>query len=138
MPRIAGVNLVGVLLAAIAIYFVGFLWFGLLFHDQWQAANGYTLEQLEASFDPVIVFGGGFLIPLILAFGLGWLFQKTGTKGLGPCVRFGALLSILIAAPILGYSFVYNIIHSPMDLLLDVSHSVAGFIVGSAVLSFFD
>ncbi len=138
MPRIAGVSLVGVLLAAIAIYFVGFLWFGLLFHDVWQAANGYTLEQLEASFDPLILFGGGFLIPLILAFGIGWLIQKTGTKGLGACITLGAMLAILFAAPVLGYSFVYNIIHSPMDLLLDVSHSFVGFVVGAAVLSFFD
>ncbi|MEO9969292.1 MAG: DUF1761 domain-containing protein [Hyphomonadaceae bacterium] len=138
MPRLGGVNLVGVLLAAIAIYFVGFLWFGVLFHDIWQAANGYSLEQLEASFDPLIVFGGGFLIPLILAFGIGWLLKKTGTTGLGPSIAFGAMLAILFAAPVLGYSFVYNIIHSPTDLLLDISHSFVGFVVGAAVLSFFD
>ena len=91
MPRLAGVNLVGVLLAAIAIYFVGFLWFGVLFHDMWQAANGYTLEQLEASFDPAIVFGGGFLIPLILAFGIGWLLKKTGTTGLGSSIALSLI-----------------------------------------------
>lgn len=138
MPRIGGVNLIGVLLAAIAIYFVGFVWFGVLFHEMWQAANGYTLEQLEASFDPLILFGGGFLIPLVLAFGLGWLIKKTGTKGLRPCVAFGAMMAVVFAAPVLGYSFVYNVIHSPTDLLLDVSHSFVGFVVGAAVLSFFD
>jgi len=138
MPRIAGVNLLGWILAAIAIYFVGFIWFAVLFDQVWMDANGYTLEQMEASFDPVILFGGGFVIPLILAFAVGWLLKATGTKGLVPSVIFGAKLGLLVAAPILAYSFVYNVIHSPVDLALDTSHSLVGFIVGAAVLSFFD
>ena len=138
MPKIAGVNLLGGVLATFAIYFVGFVWFGLLFHDLWQTANGYTEEQLVASFDPVILFGGGFVIPLILAFALGWLLKATGTKGLVPSVLFGAKLGLFVAAPILAYGFVYNINHSITDLVLDVSHSFVGLMVGAAVLSFFD
>ena len=33
MPRLAGINLVGVLVSAILIYFIGFLWYGLLFSE---------------------------------------------------------------------------------------------------------
>ncbi len=138
MPRIAGVNLMGGLLAAIAIYFVGFLWFGLLFDDVWMAANGYTEQEILDSFNPAIFFGGGFLIPLILAFAIGWLLKKTETTGLGPSVLFGAKLGLVLAAPILAYGFVYTVNHSGVDLLLDTSHSLTGFIVGAAVLSFFD
>ena len=138
MPRLAGVNLLGGLLAAIAIYFVGALWFGLVFDQIWMDANGYTLEQIEASFSPSIFFGVGFLIPLILAFSLGWLLKLTGTKGLMPCVLFGVKTALFVAAPILAYSFVYDPVHSVADLLLDIGHSLAGFMIGAAVLSFFD
>jgi len=138
MPRIAGVNLLGGLLAAIAIYFVGALWFGLVFDQMWMDANGYTLEQIEANFSAPIFFGVGFLIPLILAFAIGWLLKATNTKGLVPSIIFGAKLGLFIAAPILTYGFVYNIIHSVTDLLLDTSHSLAGFMIGAGVLSFFE
>lgn len=138
MPRIAGVSLIGGLLAAMAIYFVGALWFAVLFDQVWMDANGYTLEEIEAGFDVLIFAGGGFIIPLILAFAIGWLLKATGTKGLMPSIVFGLKLGVFVAAPILAYGFVYNVIHSPVDLMLDISHSLVGFMLGAAVLSFFD
>ena len=138
MPRIAGVSLVGGILATLAIYVVGALWFGLIFDQLWMDANGYTVEQIEENFSVPVFAGGGFIIPLILAFALGWLIKKTGTNGLVPCVVFGAKMALFVAAPILAYSFVYDPVHSITDLILDVSHSFVGFVVGAAVLSFFD
>lgn len=138
MPRLAGVNLLGVLLGAIAMYFVGWMWFGMLFDTMWMEANGYTLEELEANFSPLIVFGGGFLVPLILTFALGWLLKKTGTTGLGACAKFGAILGLIMAAPLLAYGFIYNPAPSVTDLLLDTSHSFVGFVVSCTVLSFFE
>ena len=40
MPKITGVNVLGVLLAAVAMFFIGFIWYGLLFTEPWMAANG--------------------------------------------------------------------------------------------------
>lgn len=138
MPRIAGVNVLGGFLAALAIYFVGFIWFGLLFQDLWMTSNGFTMEQMEASFNPALVYGGGLLIPIILAFALGWLLKATGTSGLVPSVVFALKLGLFIAGPLLAYDFVYNVVNSTSDLLLDVSHSVVGLMLGAAVLSFFE
>ena len=138
MPRIAGVNVLGGFLAALAIYFVGFIWFGLLFQDLWMSSNGFTAEQLEASFNPALVYGGGLLIPIILAFALGWLLKATGTSGLVPSILFGLKIGLFIAAPLLAYDFIYNVVNSTSDLLLDVSHSLAGLMLGAAVLSFFE
>ena len=138
MPRIAGVSLVGGLLATLAIYAVGALWFGLIFDQMWMDANGYTIAQIEENFSLPIFAGGGFIIPLILAFAIGWLLKQTGTRGLVPSVVFGAKVALFIAAPILAYGFVYDPVHSVTDLVLDVSHSFVGFTLGAAVLSFFD
>ncbi|MEM6411444.1 MAG: DUF1761 domain-containing protein [Pseudomonadota bacterium] len=138
MPRLAGVNILGGFLAAVAIYFVGFVWYGALFQELWVVANGYTDEQLAANFSPAITFGGGAIIPLILAFAIGWLLKATNTTGLIPSVIFAAKLALFVAAPILAYSFVYNVYHSTTDLMLDISHSLFGFMLGAAVLSFFD
>ena len=50
MPKIAGVNVLGVLLAAVAMFFIGFIWYGLLFTEPWMAANGlffYRCDQIR-------------------------------------------------------------------------------------------
>lgn len=138
MPRIANVSLLGVFLAGVAIFFVGFLWFSLLFGQLWMDSNGYTPAQIEENFSLPIFAVGGIAIPLIVAFAIGWLMKLADIKGLGPSIFFGAKLGILLAAPLFAYDFVYSPNHSVTALLLDVSHSLAGFMVGAAVLSFFD
>lgn len=55
-----------------------------------------------------------------------------------PAVIFAAQLALLLAAPLYAYDFVYGPNHSIIALLLDISHSLVGFILGAAVLSFFD
>lgn len=42
MPKIFGINALGVLLAAVAMYFMGFIVYGLLATDIWMGARGYT------------------------------------------------------------------------------------------------
>lgn len=81
MPRLARVNLLGVFLAALAIYFTGFIWFSVLFDQLWMDSHGYTLEQIEANFSVPLFAGGGLAIPLILAFALGWLMKLGNIKG---------------------------------------------------------
>lgn len=138
MPRLAGVNVLGGFLAGLAIYFVGFLWFAMLFDQLWMEANGYSEATIVENFDAVAFFGGGFLVPIVLGFTLGWLLKKTGTSGLVPSMVFALKLSLFIAAPLLAYGYIYNEIHSLTALALDVSHSVVGFVLAGAVLSFFE
>ncbi len=138
MPKIAGVNALGVLLAALGIYVIGILWFGILFQELWITSNGYTLEKLEANFSPVLVYGGGVLIPLILAFAIGWLLKVTGTKGLQASLLFGLKLGLFIVGPLMAYGYVYNETPSLTAFLLDFSHSLVGFIVGAGILSYFE
>ncbi|MEM7459458.1 MAG: DUF1761 domain-containing protein [Pseudomonadota bacterium] len=93
MPKIAGVNMLGVLLAAIAKFIVGFIWYGLLFTEPWMAANGLffadeaktTMQWLsadglqtvaaDAGPNPMIMLAG-FVLSLVLSFGLGWHMQQ--------------------------------------------------------------
>jgi hypothetical protein len=39
MPKL---NLVGIIVASLVFFFIGFLWYGLLFTDAWMAAHGVT------------------------------------------------------------------------------------------------
>jgi hypothetical protein len=57
MPKILGLNLLAVIAASIAFFFVGFLWYGVLFSDIWMAAEGISAEAADAD-SPVWMLGG--------------------------------------------------------------------------------
>jgi len=136
MPRLSGVNLVGVLLAALVMWILGFVWYGVLFSEAWMAGNGYTEAMFEGQSG--LWMAAGFLIPLILAFGLGWHMKQKSITKLNTAVLFALWLALLIGVPLMMYNYVYSPHHSWQVLLIDSSHTVATFVAGAAILSFFD
>lgn len=155
MPRLAGVHLLGLVLAALAIFFIGFIWYGLLFTEPWMNANGLyfadeagkTMQWLTASGletvatdagpDPKIM-GLGFLLSLVLAFGIGWHMKQKGITKLVTAVLFALWLSLLIGVPLMAYDLIYVPGFHVGGFLVDASHTVVSFIAAAAVLSFFD
>ncbi len=155
MPKIAGVNLLGVMLAAIAMFFVGFIWYGVLFTEPWMGANGLFfadeskqvmqwltadgLQSIQADAGPnPMVMLWGFVLSLVLSFGLGWHMKQKGVAQLGPAILYGLGLSLLIGVPLMAYDTVYTPYGSVLGLFVDGSHTVATFLAACAVLSFFD
>lgn len=63
MPRIVGVNTVGALLAAGAMFFVGFLVYGVLFSDTYMNARGFADADYEGNGQAWMF--AGFLIELV-------------------------------------------------------------------------
>lgn len=155
MPKIAGVNLLGVLLGAVAMYFVGFIWYGFLFSEPWMAANGlfYTdetkttmqwltadgLETLNAAAGPnPMIMALGFVLSLVLSFGLGWHMKQKSISKLGTAALFGLWISLLIGVPLMAYDMVYTPYGSLKGLFVDGGHTVITFVAACMVLSFFD
>lgn len=155
MPKIAGVNLLGVLLAAVAMFFIGFIWYGLLFSEPWMAANGLfygdaakeTMQWLtadgvtsvstDAGANPMIMLAG-FVLSLVLSYGLGWHMAQKNISKLGTAALFGLWMSLLIGVPLMAYDTVYTPYASLMGLFVDGSHTVVTFVAACAIMSFFD
>jgi ABC-type amino acid transport system permease subunit len=155
MPKIAGVNLLGVLLAAVAMFFIGFVWYGLLFTEPWMAANGLFFTDETKSYmqwlsadglqtvvtdvgpNPMVMVWG-FVLSLVLSFGLGWHMKQKSISKLGTAVLFGLWISLLIGLPLIAYDTVYTPYGSLMGFFVDGSHTVATILAACAILSFFD
>lgn len=60
------INWLAVVLAALASFPIGFLWYGPLFGKAWAAEVGMTDEKAKSG-NPAIVFGGAFVLALIQA-----------------------------------------------------------------------
>lgn len=136
MPRLAGVNLVGVALAALAMYLVGFVWYGLVFAGARMDALGFAAEDFEGQ--SPLWMAAGFVIEIVIAFGMGWVIKRMDVAGLGACILTGVTLALVIAVPVLGYAMAYQPAHSVTAWLIDSSHALAIFAVAGAVLSYFD
>ena len=136
MPRIAGVNLVAVLVAAVVVYFVGFLWYGLLFSSMWMAGHGYTEAMFEGN--SPLWMAAGFIIPVVLCFGLAWHMKQKGITRTDTAIMYGVWLSLLIGVPLMAYNFVYSPGHSLDVFLIDASHTVVSIIAACAVIALID
>lgn len=155
MPKIAGVHPLGVLLGAVAMFFVGFIWYGLLFTEPWMSANGLfftdetkqtmqwlTADGLEtvardAGPNPMVMLWG-FVLSLVLSFGLGWHMKQKQISTLGAAAMYGLAISLLIGVPLMAYDTVYTPYGSLMGLFVDGSHTVVTFVAACMALAIFD
>ncbi len=138
MPRIFGTNLLGILLATLAMFMLGWLWYGVLFDDLWASISGLSEAQMQSESDTmgIEMFTWGLFIPLAQVLGLSFLLQNAKASRLLTCVKICAIVASLIALPVLGYNTVYGH-NSPKLLGLDFAYLLVGYCLIGVILSFF-
>ncbi|MFO1261257.1 MAG: DUF1761 domain-containing protein [Sphingomonadaceae bacterium] len=131
--RICGINIVATLVAAVAIYAVGALIYGVLIDPAvWMANAGITKEQMDAVGMSRMPYS--LVMPLMTAFGLAFLFNWAGVSGLGNGVKWALLVAFASAVPALLYGWVYGV--GPLSgTLIDIAHLVIGHSVAGAILA---
>ena len=138
MPRIFNTSWAAVLLATIAFYMVGFVWYGFLFQDLWLAASGMTEEQtmVIAENKGAMMFVWGLLRTLAQALGLLWVLNLAGAKRLAASLKIAFWLFVMIAAPLLAYTCLYGTY--PLEgILMDYGHILLGWLAMGAIYAAF-
>lgn len=138
MPKIFNTSWLAVLLATIAFYMVGFMWYGFLFQDVWLAASGMTLAETESMSEAQgpMMFVWGLLITLAQALGLLWVINLAGAKRFPKCLEIAFWLFFMIAAPLLTYACLYGG-YSLTGILVDFGHILIGWLIMAAIYAFF-
>ena len=138
MPRIFGLNIIAVLVSAIALFFVGFLFYGVFFEELWVGLQGLTEAQLlEGEEHMAIGMFHGFLISLTTAIFIGLALERFGGEGMMSAIKSAVLLWAGFAATTLAYGFVYAM-QPFMLFVLDASHLLVGFVVVAVVQTLLD
>lgn len=60
------INYAAVAIAAAVMFFVGYLWYSVLFQAQWMAYTGVTMDQQMSGTQMAMTFGGSFLAYLVV------------------------------------------------------------------------
>lgn len=134
MPKILGVNLVGVLVGSVAFFLVGWLWYGIIFADAWMSAMGYT-EADFAGQNQTVSMVGGFVITVLQVIGIGLVLKWKGAASLGEAVATALLLWFFIALPFASYGYFYSLAQSTTLLMIDASHLLVGWVVSAVALA---
>lgn len=134
MPKILGLNLLGVLVGSVAFYLVGWLWYGILFAEAWMSAMGYTEADVQGG-NQAIWMAGGFVITVLQVIGIGLVLKWKGAAALGDAVKTALLLWFFIALPFAHYGYIYSVDHNPTLLMIDTSHLLVGWVVSAVALA---
>lgn len=124
-----------VLVAALAAFPIGFVWYDLTmgFGKKWMKMVGLKKSDMESSDGMVMTFGGLTVFALATAFLLAVLLKATGTTGLVDSVVFGAIVGLVIRG---GAHFIHNgFAKRPFALsVLDAGHDMVSMAVMAAIL----
>ncbi|NWG91123.1 MAG: DUF1761 domain-containing protein [Parvularculaceae bacterium] len=132
MPKL---NLVGVIVASLVFYFIGFLWYGLLFADAWMAAHGVAAEAADTESPAWMVLG--LVLTVMQVVGLAIVLKWRGVSGPVAAATTAALLWLFFALPFNLYAFTYLTAHDATLLAIDASHMAVGWVVSAAILALF-
>ena len=122
------INWLGVLLAALATFAVGGLWYSVLFAKAWQREAGVTDEQLKNG--TVRVFVGSFLLALVMAVVLAAFIGDAGA-GFGTLAGLAAGVAWVAAA--LGINYLFER-RSLTLFAINASYSVVAFTAMGAII----
>lgn len=122
------INWLGVAVATVAAFFIGFLWYGLIFQEQWMALTGVTDEGSGNAMWMLL----GVVQTFVTMVGLGWFIGRDG-GGWMHGLKIGLIAGVCFALMTSAYGFIYQT--SPMGLLpIDWSHLLVVYAVGGAII----
>lgn len=124
------INLLAVVLGAVAFFVVGAVWYTALFGKAWQKASGLTQEQLEGANMPMI-FGLCFLFELLISLTLGHNIARTDPPDhVVMMMAVGFALGIMI--PAIGINYLY-LRKTAAHFFIDAGHFIVGMAAMGAV-----
>ena len=124
------ISWLGVVLAGIAFFGVGAMWYGALFARPWMRLSGVTEEQARSS-NLVLIFGTTAVLGLVAAVGLAAIIGPDSSAGEG--LGIGAAVGLVLVAPVLGIQSLYD--RKKVALwALNAGYNLAGFTVMGLVI----
>lgn len=125
----AKLNWLGIIVATAVAFFVGFLWYGLLFQARWMELTGVTEGDEGGSMWMLL----GLVQTFVTMVGLGWFIARDGSPGWMAGLKIGLVAGVCFALMTSAYGFIYQT--SALGLLpIDWSHLLVVYAVGGAII----
>jgi hypothetical protein len=138
MPKFFGNSVLSLLLASIAFYVLGVLWYGFLFADSWMHLTGTTGAEIAVRNKELgaMMYIWGMLITLVQVLGIAAVLNWAGASRLLTCVKIAVMLAIMLVLPVISHDAIYEGVSIHM-VGLDFLHLLLGYTMVAIILSFF-
>jgi hypothetical protein len=122
-----------IILAALAGFLVGGLWYGPLFGKAWMKARGLSEEELKGGANMPLIFGTTFVLNLIAAFMLDHLYQTYDAPvGLHYSLVIASIIGVGFIATSIGVNYLFS--RMPRSLfLIDAGYWIVIYLVMGAI-----
>ena len=137
MNRVLGFNCLGILASGLSIWILGWLWYAIIFNAPWLAANNYTVEALATGEEQFLLYVGGALVSLLLAFSQGKAMVAFGAETALAAVKVGLGIGLFIATPIVATYLIYSVDHNWTLFAIDASYMVLSFCLAGLIFTRF-
>lgn len=122
------INYLAVIVAAVSAFVIGGIWYSpILFAKSWMMENGFTEESLKKG-NQAMIFGGSFILELIIAFNLAAFLQ--GPADLAWGITAGALAGVGWVAFSIGVTYLFERKSMKLFLINAGYHAVTFMIMG--------
>ncbi|RLQ21811.1 DUF1761 family protein [Seongchinamella sediminis] len=128
------INLSAAMVAAVASFVLGGLWYGPAFGKRWQALVGLSDEDIASSGHPAKVFAAAFVLTLIQALMLSALIPADPDMEVG--LVYALVIGISFVATAFGVNYLFC--RSPRALFaIDAGYNVLQFALMGAIIGAF-
>ncbi|WP_222950479.1 DUF1761 domain-containing protein [Sphingomonas sp. JC676] len=122
-----------IVVAALAGFMVGGIWYGPLFGKAWMKARGLSEEQLKSGANMPLIFGTTFVLNLVAAFMLDHLYQTYDAPvGLHHSLVIASIIGVGFIATSIGVNYLFS--RMPRALfLIDAGYWIVIYLVMGAI-----
>ena len=125
-------NYLAVIVAAIAYWLLGAIWYGVVFGEAWMALEHITAEQAR-SMNPVLPYVITLALNVLIAYALAQMCIWRNANTLGRGASVGVLLWIGFVGPVTFTTYMYEM--RPKELYaINQFFPLAGFVLMGAIL----
>lgn len=129
--RSGGINWLAVLAAAVAVYAIGFIIYGLLIPEEtWMAMSGMSEDQKAVAMSRMVFSP---VMPVLTAVFLAILFKFGQVASTAKGAQWAAVVALASAIPTVLYGWVYGGIPTEMTAI-DSAHLMLGHVTAGAIL----
>jgi len=125
-------NYLAVIVAAIAYWLLGAIWYGVVFGEAWMALEHITAEQAR-SMNPVLPYVITLALNVLIAYALAQICIWRNANTLGRGASVGVLLWVGFVGPVTFTTYMYEM--RPKELYaINQFFPLAGFVLMGAIL----
>jgi len=127
----AGINYYAVVVATIVYYFIGFIWYTLLFSEIWGKETGVSIK--SPARPKMWAMVGQFISTLLFALGIAIILKLHGNYGITTGIYVGLLITLFFVIPINSGNLFFT--GKKSLFLLDVCERAIGSLVIGIIIS---